>query len=67
VHAVCRQLHALLDSSDAAAQPYFAEHRALLQATLGPACAALAQAIEDYDFDTACTLLADAAPAPGVA
>jgi signal transduction histidine kinase/DNA-binding response OmpR family regulator/HPt (histidine-containing phosphotransfer) domain-containing protein len=67
VQAVCRQLHALLDSSDAAAQPYFAEHRALLQASLGPACAALAQAIEDYDFDTACTVLADAAPASGVA
>ena len=41
---------------------YFGEHRAALQATIGPACARIAVAIDGDDFDVAAQVLAAALP-----
>ena len=62
VMAVGEHLRELLEQADGDALHYFSEHRALLQATIGPACDDIAQAIDGYDFDTAARTLAAAMP-----
>ena len=57
VAAIGAQLQTLLEQGDGEAAAYFGAHRAALQAALGPACAALGAAIDNYDFDTAAQAL----------
>jgi HPt (histidine-containing phosphotransfer) domain-containing protein len=62
VAAIGAQLQALLEQGDGEAAHYFGEHRAALEAAIGPACARIAAAIERYDFDAAAQQLAAALP-----
>jgi two-component system sensor histidine kinase/response regulator len=60
IAVVGEQLQRLLDQGDGDAADYFAAHRASLQVALGPACAEIASAIDDFDFDVAARVLAQA-------
>ncbi len=53
-----RALMPLLATHDTAAGELFEQHRALLQAALGDRLVAIAQAIQDYDFSIAHSMLA---------
>jgi two-component system sensor histidine kinase/response regulator len=59
LHAATRLL-GLLEQGDGDAAEHFRDHRAALDALLGPACAALATAMDGFDLDAAAGILSEA-------
>jgi CheY-like chemotaxis protein/predicted Ser/Thr protein kinase len=57
VAAIGERLRHFLEQDDGEAAGYFAEHRAALVSVIGPACDAVADAIDGYEFDAAARLL----------